>query len=59
MDRVEVQQKLRRRNRVHIPLHDAPPPLPDRIEADWSDGEPPPAGTVLSFRVSGEEVHPV
>ena len=39
--------------------HDAPPPLPDRIEADWSDGEPPPAGTVLSFRVSGEEVHPV
>ena len=38
---------------------DASPPLPDRIEADWSDGEPPPAGTVLSFRVSGAEVHPV
>lgn len=38
---------------------DAPPPLPDRIEADWSDGEPPPAGTVLSFQVSGKEVHPV
>ena len=36
-----------------------PPTPPDRIEADWSDGEPPPAGTILSFRVSGEEVHPV
>ena len=41
-----------------VPAGEHPPP-PDRIEADWNDGEPPPAGTVLSFRVSGEEVHPV
>ena len=36
---------------------DGESPLTDRIEADWSDGEPPPVGTILSFSVSGELVH--